>query len=63
LPSLTNPGGNALFSQQNSQGVYVNQGLYQPNDTSLPEPTTLALLAVALLSMLGLTVLRSRKAA
>jgi len=57
--SLTNPGGNQLFSSQDSQGVYLNQGLYHPNN--VPEPASLALFALGLLSLLGLQMTRRKK--
>lgn len=58
LPTLTNPGGNQLFSSQDSQGVYINQGLYVPNSHGVPEPSTLALIALGLLSALGISMFR-----
>ena len=58
LPSLSNPGGNQLTSAQNSQGVFVAQGLYQPNQ--VPEPSMLAMIAIGLLSLLGFGSIRRR---
>jgi hypothetical protein len=58
LPTLTNPGGVALFSQKNSQGLFTSQGLYKPN--SVPEPSTLIIMAFALLSLMGLRALRQQ---
>lgn len=56
LPTLSNPGGTELLSQQNSQGLYTAQGLYRPN--AVPEPSTLALIGMAMLAMFGLVAMR-----
>lgn len=56
LPTLSNPGGTELFSQKDSQGLYTAQGLYRPN--TVPEPSTLALIGLAMLSMFWLGLRR-----
>lgn len=58
LPSLSNPGGNQLTASQNAQGLFVAQGLYQPN--RVPEPSTLAMIAIGLLSLFGFGSIRRR---
>lgn len=61
LPTLTNPGGIELFSQKDSQGLYTSQGLYKPN--TVPEPSTLALIGLAMLAMFGLAAMRKQAGA
>jgi len=56
LPTLSNPGGTELFSKKDSQGLYTAQGLYKPN--TVPEPSTLALIGLAMLSMFWLGLRR-----
>jgi hypothetical protein len=59
--TLTNPGGVALFSQKDSQGLFTTQIYYKPN--SVPEPSTLIIMAFALLSLMGLGALRQKASA
>lgn len=61
LPTLTNPGGTELLSQKDNQGLYTSQGLYKPN--TVPEPSTLALIGLAMLAMFGLGLRRKQAAA